>query len=733
MIIRSAALAAALLTSAAPMALADTPVPRLKPDAPNFSEVLNDRDFAAFRRAMRAADEDDWEAVRSARADISDPVADKILLWRIATSDPRTSFAELDLAVDQLDGWPREWAIRREAEWKIEDSALSDAEIVAWFEDHDPVTGEGRVAYGEALIDIGRVDEGRAQIRQAWRSESMRLSSQSEVLREHGDLLTQDDHAERVDFLLWSGQRTAASRLMPELTSGERRVAEARIRLAARAAGVDGAVDAIPESLQSHPGLVYERARWRRRAGLDTSLPLLLELPGEHGNAGALEAMWTERKLTILDLIRDGDFETAYQLAANNGMSEGVDFADAEFLAGWLALTKLGEAETALAHFERLQEGVSTPVSLSRAKYWQGRAAEASDDLQLAKERFTAAAQYPTAYYGQLAVLALGPDAAALDLPPDPVPTAEQRAAFEQREPVKAMRLLGEIDSDYFFRVFTYHYDDVMETDIEQAMLADLALDFLRVRQAVRAAKAGRMQGMVLAERAYPVIDLPANAPIVPEAALTYSVIRQETEFDPQAVSGAGARGLMQMMPATARQTARQLQVPYSFHWLTDDPDYNLTLGMAHLEEVVTDYDGSLVMALAAYNAGGHRVRRWVANYGDPRTGVIDPIDWVESIPFSETRNYVQRVIENVQVYRARLSEGMAAPLNIETDMTGGQFRRDLPALPEDFVDALREAQSMAEEMDEETEIAPEGPYLGDPEDEVDPSGAPFGGSESRL
>lgn len=728
------------MMSAAPAALADIPVPRLKPDVPNHSEILNDADFAAFRRGMRAADSDDWDDVRAIRDRLSDPVAEKVLLWRMAVSDPRTQFSELQTAVEQLQGWPREWMIRREAEWKMPEARLAPARIVEWFETYAPVTGEGRVAYGEALIDLGRVEEGRAEIRRAWRTETLRLSNQSAVLRDHGDLFSDEDHAARVDFLLWNDQRTAASRLMPELSAGERRVAEARIRLASRGAGVDTAVDAVPDSLTRHPGLVYERARWRRNAGLDTSLELLLELPGAHVNADALEAMWTERKLMILNLIRDEDFETAYELAANNGMTEGVDFADAEFLAGWLALTKLDRAETAYDHFERLQDGVSTPVSLSRAKYWQGRAAEAMGELELARERFIAAAEHPTAYYGQLAVLALGPDAAQIDLPPDPVPTEAEREAFEERESVQAIRLLAEVDADYFFRVFIYHYDDEMETPIEQAMLADLALEFFRVRQAVRAAKAGRMQGMILAERAYPVIDLPENAPIVPEAALTYSVIRQETEFDSRAVSGAGARGLMQMMPATARQTASQLDLPFNFRWLTDDPNYNLQLGMAHLDEVVNDYDGSLVMALAAYNAGGHRVRRWVESYGDPRTGEIDPIDWVESIPFSETRNYVQRVIENVQVYRARLNDGQPAPLRMESDMAGrGQFARDLPALPEDFVNALREVETAVEDDasgGSNNEVAQDGPYLGEPSEGDDDDGAtrtPFGeGSERR-
>ncbi|WP_306015668.1 lytic transglycosylase domain-containing protein [Oceanicaulis sp. MMSF_3324] len=711
-----------LLALALPLSAADaqTPSPRLKPAVPNHSLVLNDADFTAFRHGMRDADDDDWAAVRQAIMTLENPVADHILLWRVAVSDARAPFSDLDRAIDELEGWPRHASIRREAEWKIEDSGLSPALIVAWFEDREPVTGEGRIALGEALIELGRADEGAEQIRTAWRTQTMRLSNQNEVLREHGNILSDEDHAARVDFLLWAGQRTSASRLLPQLSAGQRRVAEARIRLASRSSGVDSAVAAVPDSLTNTPGLVYERARWRRQRGLDTSLELLLELPDSYTNSSALESMWTERKLMILDLIRDQDFETAYELAAANGMESGVDFADAEFLAGWLALTKLDQPGVAFDHFDRLEDGVTTPVSTSRALYWQGRAAEAAGELEIASERFEAAAGYPTAYYGQLAILALGPDAAQLDLPPDPQPSEEARAAFNARPEIQALRLLAEVNADYLFRVFMYHFDDEMQTPEEQAMLTDIALEYLQIRQAVRAAKAGRLQGMILAERAYPMIDLPESAPVSPEAALTYSVIRQETEFDPQAISGAGARGLMQMMPATARQTARQLDLPYSFHWLTDDPNYNLTLGMAHLQEVVTDYEGSLVMALAAYNAGGHRVRRWVRNYGDPRTDDIDPIDWVESIPFSETRNYVQRIIENLQVYRARLNDGLTTPLNITEDMSG-QFARDLPALPDDFVAALREAQA-AEAAMEETDPAqgPDAPVLTLPEDGED-------------
>ena len=680
-------LAATALTAPA---WSQAPVPRPKPAVENYSVILNDADFDRFRAGMAAADDDEWAGVRDVRGTIENPVARKMLLWRIAVSDARAPFSDLDLALDELQNWPRRWQIQREAEWKIEESGMSPALIVRWFEDRTPVTGEGQVAYGEALLETGQREAGHAQIVDAWRTKTMRLSAQDDVLDAHAGLFSAADHAERVDMLLWAGQRTAASRLLPRLSEGERRLATARIRLATRSAGVDSAVNAVPDSLASAPGLVYERARWRRQAGLDTDLPLLLELPDSYHNTGALESMWTERKLQILELMRDNDHLTAYQLAAANGMNSGVDFADAEFLAGWLALTQLNRPEDALEHFNRLESGVTTPVSLGRAKYWQGRAAEAAGQLELAQERFVAATEHATTYYGQLALLALGPDAAELNLPPDPEISAADRQAFNDRELIQALRLLAEMNEDYLFRVFIYHLDDEMETAEETTMLADIALEFFRLREAVRAAKSGRMQqGMTVIGRAYPMVEIPDGAPIMPEAALTYSVIRQETEFDARAVSSAGARGMMQMMPATARQTARQIGQPYNFQWLTDDPDYNLTLGMAHLNEVTEDYNGSLVLALAAYNAGGHRVRRWVEEYGDPRTGAIDPVDWVEHIPYSETRNYVQRVLENLQVYRARLSADSSSPLMIEQDMVGAGGVADLPSLPPEFIQAL--------------------------------------------
>jgi soluble lytic murein transglycosylase len=664
----------ALLAFAVP-AYAQVPTPRQRPEPVNFSQYLSDADFERFRRGLDAADDEDWRRVREIRLDLTDTSARNILLWRIALGDPRATFLELDLALSELDNWPRDSFIRSEAESKINGSGLTAPFIANWFEANPPTTGRGRVAHAEALIEIGRVEEGETLLRNTWRGEFLPLDVQRDTYQRHRDLFTQDDHMARIDYLIWSDQRTAARRIVPLLTGTNQDLADARLRLAGRQSGVDRAVDRIPASMSNDPGLVFERARWRRRAGMrDAVLPLLLQLPDAHTDVRALELMWTERKLMILTLIRDQDYQTAYDLARAHGMSSGADFADAEFMAGWLALVHLDRPEPALDHFTRLRDNVTTPVSRSRGSYWMARAADALGRPEEAATYYAEAGEHSTAYYGQLALAELTSETPILALERDPVPTEETRIRFEARPLVRAMRLLAEQNEEYYFRLFSYRLDDQLTDPAESVLLAALARDYLYIRQSVRAAKEARLRGIILPQSAYPTIALPQVASLRPEDALVHSVIRQETEFGQHAVSGAGARGMMQMMPATAQSTARSIGQPYRFSWLTDDLDYNLTLGMHHLAEVVNDFDGSYVLALAAYNAGSHRARRWIEDYGDPRDPDVDPIDWVESIPFSETRNYVQRVMENLQVYRSRLNDDAHVPMIIEDDMRRGSM-----------------------------------------------------------
>jgi len=587
---------------------------------------------------------------------------------------PNVDFDTLNLAMTRLADWPRFNAIRRSAENAIGLSALSHAERVVWFDALEgPVSGDGKANYAESLRQTGLGDAAMEVIRDAWRNNSMNRATERDLLRQFGGDLTRDDHFTRVNFLLWTGQRSAANRLRSKLSSGQRALLDARIALAARRAGVDRKVAAVPASLKQDPGLLYDRARWRRRRARNQAgaTSLLVDIDGADVPLAGRDNLWDERNIAVRAAFKAGQYETAYKLSAPHGLNAGADFADAEWTAGWISLRLMNEPERAAAHFANLREGVSTPISLARADYWRGRALEAMDEQEQADAAYMAAAIHNYTYYGQLAAERVS--RTGLVLPRTPAPTEAEREAFNDRGLIKAMRLLGESGERGLFRQFSYHIDDQLQTATEQLLLAEIANNFHSPDVGVRGGKAGLGRGIIAPEAAYPIVSYPLQREVQVENALVLALSRQESELNPRAISHANARGLMQMLPSTAREQARREGLPFRQSWLTDDPGYNMTLGAAHLDDLLDRFNGSYIMTAAAYNAGASRPARWVNEYGDPRKGEIDAIDWVEFIPFSETRNYVQRVLENVQVYRQRLSEE-PSEIRISEDLNRGRL-----------------------------------------------------------
>ncbi len=662
------ALILAVVTAVA--AHANAPELRFKPEPPHFSELLSPADFERLREGLEAASDGRWSAVRVYEDAISDPSARRILFWRRATSDTGMSFSDLDRALTELQHWPRFRDIQSEAEARIRAAGMTAGEIALWFEVRPPVSGAGRVALAEAYFTLGRAEEGRDLLREAWRYNILPLDLQREVRNTYGGQLTQDDHIARVDYLLWRGQRTAARRLFGLLPNSYRRLSEARIRLSARQRGVDAAVDAVPSSLQDHPALLFERAVWRRRAGMrDRAEPLIQDIPANLDPPVANARVWRERRIYVRRAMSRGDYQAAYEMAAANGMTRGVDFADAEFLAGWLALRQLNRPADAAVHFARLEQGVTTPISTSRALYWQGRAAAAMGLSEQAEEFYRRGAEFPYVYYGQLAGTEVGLRIADL---PEPVPPTEaERAAFASRDVPRALRMLSELDDLTLFRQVAYAYDDSLTDPTDIALLSEIAREYGQPGIGVRAGKAGLRQGIIATDALYPIVELPPLPYGAPEEAFVLALMRQESEFYPRAVSHAGARGLMQLMPATARLTARAMGERYQRSWLTDDPEYNMRIGTGHLAELMDQFNGSYVLIACAYNAGPGRARRWIRQFGDPRDPNVDVVDWVESITISETRDYVQRVMENLQVYRSRLNGG-SIQIALDTDLTRG-------------------------------------------------------------
>ena len=452
----------------------------------------------------------------------------------------------------------------------------------------------------------------------------------------------------------------------------QRALMNARIRTASNRSGMDAAIKAVPAEYRNEAGLLYERAKWRRRKKTKNyALPVYLQITNPPINAHGKSVLWKEKRIMLRWAIENKKYNEAYQLATNHGMTRGSGFAEAESTAGWLALTKLGQPGKAAQHFETLKNGVSLSVSLSRAAYWQARAAEALGDGN-ARAYYAEASAYTNTYYGQLAADKIGGRLAQVTLPIE-ADTSGLKASFESDRRIRAMHLLAEAGEERYFSNFAFHLDDVFDDPRELTLLSQLSKDYGYMRPSLRAAKqAARFQSM-LTDSGYPLIDeieaLPGrfNIPFV------YAVARQESEFEFNVVSSAKAYGMMQMIDSTAKYTARKHRIPYSVSKLTADRDYSAKLGAHHLHDLLEMFDGSYILAAAAYNAGPHRSKTWVKKYGDPRTGEIDPIDWVESIPFSETRNYVQRVMENMQVYRARRN-GNQSDNQIYQDLTQGAF-----------------------------------------------------------
>ena len=673
-------LAAIVMASTAAAVDASTPTPpSLKPDLNAASKVVSTREARLLREAINAAEAGYWSKVRQLESEARDETVRKLILWYRGQGDIQMSFDELSHLLRTQGDWPGMRSIQARAEEAVSLSALSYEKRIAWFEEiGGPFTGDGRYALAEAYRRTGQEGEALRVIRNAWHGNTLDSSMTRDILARYGSELTREDHEARADFLLWTAQHSAAASLKRYLGADWQRLIEARSALQLRRPGVDAAVNAVPASLQDHPGLLYDRAKWRRRAGQQESayIPLLARIDGSDVPPAGRDNLWGERGRAVRYALKEQDFQLAYQLAAPHGMSSGTDFAEAEWIAGWIALRQLDQPSRALAHFQTLGENVSTPISLARAFYWEGRAHEALGDEAAADAAYAEAAKYPFVYYGQLAAEKIGKTQIYLEARNEITDT--EREAFEQRPLVQALKLLAENGQASEFRRFAYHLDDLLDSEADYLLLSELASDYLYADIGVRGAKAGLAKGIVATEAAFPLPDYSLMREPGVERAMMYALSRQESEMNPAAVSHANARGLMQFIPTTARAEARNLGLPFRTSWLTDDPGYNMTLGGAHLDTLLNQFNGSYIMTAAAYNAGASRPRRWVEEYGDPRAGEIDPVDWVEFIPFSETRNYVQRVLENTQVYRQRLA-GEPVDIQLSSDLHRGRAWNALP------------------------------------------------------
>jgi soluble lytic murein transglycosylase len=624
------------------------PVPIVKPSyRPTWA--IPSKLAATYGPAFELADERRWSALRKLPRSPRDPSLEAVLTWRrLQHWGSKTSFAEIKQFLDSHPVWPRRARLVERAEILLDDDVTNDGKM-KWFESNPPRTTSGLLKWIAALKQTGASKATAEAVRDVWRRARFTRKEQKKFSRDHRSILGPSSHWQRLDRLLWLGRTGEARAMMPLVTPEQRHLAEARIRLRRMSGGVDGALKRVPTQLMSDPGLVYERVRWRHRKGRkDDALLLFWDIP-PHREFRA--PWWNERSRQVRYALDSGRHEDAYLLAASHIQRAGANFAEAQWHAGWIALRYREKPDEAARYFTALHAAVKTPISRARAAYWAGRALEVSGGATAARRWFALAAEHHTTFYGQLAAAKIPSSIARL--PSTPTPSAAIRTSPETRDLVNSATALGEIGQDKLAKLFFRTAARATVDRDEAVWIAARARSLGYLDISVYTARVAARSGNILTEAGYPLIQVPNRD--APEAALTLAVIRQESGFDEAARSRVGARGLMQLMPATARNVARRLDITYGRDRLTADPSYNLRLGSSYLKTQVDKFNGSYVLALAAYNAGPHRVKRWLKQRGDPRTQEVDMIDWIERIPFAETRNYVQRVLESLYVYRLRL------------------------------------------------------------------------------
>ena len=594
------------------------------------------------------------------------PSLDAIVIWdRLRrdsyTADKGARFAEYSAFLQSYPDWPQASTLRRLAEKLIDDSVTAP-DRMAYFKQFPPLSALAKLRMAEAQQAIGKTGDAKSTARDAWNSAGLDSVAEQQLLGLFGKDLRAEDHLARADRLLWTNQTSAAARLLPRIELDRQLWLLARIALRVNAPDASNRLAGVPPALRNDPGLILDRALWMRRNGKITAAQALLAEAKADPGATVDNETWLKQRLEFARVAwRAGNFDTAYRIASRHGvlsagpaigersLGERQQFIDTEFLAGWLALRKLGRPGDAIGHFRAIRAAAQTPLSQTRGDYWTGRAYEAAGQASAARNAYEAAANHFDYFYGQLAAERLDRALVIKRKPPTTI-SADAASTFRADAMVRATFALGQLGDRRRQALFLHSLADRAQSPRDQALVAGLVAPLARPDLGVLLGKAARSDGeLALLDTAFPVLDLPAS--LNPNWTMIHAIARQESQFDESIASSANAQGLMQLLPSTAAEQAGKLGLPANTARLTQDPIYNVTLGGSFFARLKNNYGGSHVLAVAAYNAGPGNVRKFMTANGDPRQPGMDIIDWIEAIPFSETKNYVQRVLENAVVY----------------------------------------------------------------------------------
>ena len=625
-----------------------------------ISKYYNKKDFNLAKKAISEMKRAKWtDALRTSKK-AKDKSIYNFIQWRhLLRKGNQASYYDYKTFMDKNEDYPRIGRVKYLAEHKLSTDKISPKKIIDWYGSSEPLSGFGRMILGESYTLTGNKEKGIQLIKEGWITAELTKSELRFYRKKFKKYLDANDYVKRADYLAWNNKYWDLKRMLRYLPKDYELLYNARQLLMSKSYGVDNAISKVPAKFKNDSGLNYDRLKWRRKRGrVDSSVEILLKIKNTKDYLVRPDKWWKEREIISRSLIYKKKYELAYKISSNHAMTEGPEFAAAEWMSGWIALSFLNDPLLAKDHFENFYNNVGYPISVARGAYWLGRTYKKLGYDELSTKWFNEAANYLTTYYGQLAFRELDPNG-KFELTKDIEVKKEYRDYFFKKEIVKVIYLLDELDEDKYTKHILRHLANDNVDSGSEILAAELATNIERFDFAIQVAKIASYEKRFHNKYNYPIISTPKyiNGRKIPESAFILSIIRQESEFDLSANSHAGAKGLMQLMPYTAKLVAKQAKLPYSKSRLTTDPEYNINLGSHYIAGLILEYEGAYPFAIAAYNAGPKRVRYWKKINKDPQKNQTNYVDWIELIKFKETRNYVQRVLENYNVYRYILEQ----------------------------------------------------------------------------
>ena len=624
------------------------------------SKFYNKKDFAIAKKAIAEMKKANWSVAINTAQKAKDKSIYNFIQWRqLLTKGNKESFYDYLNFININKDYPRIGRIKYLAEHKLSNEKISPDKIINWFQNNEPLSGYGKMILGESFILLGQIEKGKELIKNGWITAELSKSDLRFFRKKFKKYLNAEDYINRADYLAWENKYWDLKRMLRYLPKDYELLYNARQLLMSKSYGVDQAIKNVPQRFKNDAGLNYDRLKWRRKRGrVDDSAEILLKIKNTKNYMVRPDKWWVEREIISRSLIYKKKYELAYKISSNHGMTKGSDYAAAEWMSGWIALSFLDNPLLSKEHFRNFYKNVSYPISTSRGAYWLAKSYKSLGDRENSINWFKEASKYLTTYYGQLAFLELNPNE-NFELSNNMQVDSKYRDVFYSNELVKLVYLLYELNEDKYAKFILRHLaNDNIEKGSE-ILASELSTDIERFDFAIQIAKIASYEKRFHNKYNYPIISTPKyiNGRKIPETAFILSIIRQESEFDLSANSHAGAKGLMQLMPYTAKLVAKQAKLPYVKSRLTRDPEYNINLGSHYIAGLILNYDGAYPYAVAAYNAGPNRVKYWKKINKDPQKKQIDYVNWIELIKFRETRNYVQRVLENYNVYRYILEQ----------------------------------------------------------------------------